>query len=78
MDISLDLKTYFDSFLNDLKRKKDNFNYKLRVKGNTLEIKILKYKDKDRYEYTYSSNLSLSLDDRLDLKNDLLDDILFD
>ena len=78
LPLNVDIRLDFVNFLKNLKKRKDNFKFKVKTTQDKLHIHIQKHIDKDVYDTYFDSDLFLTLDQKADLKEALLDEIIFD
>lgn len=64
-------------FLQGLKRKKNNINFKVFVKGDKLYIFIRLFDGVDYYDFNYESALDLTIENRIQLKDDIINQIVY-
>ena len=76
MNIVVDLYAEINSFLTELKRRKDNFKFKLETEGDRFIVWIKKEQD-DIDEMKISYDASPEMMNVLDIRNDLLN-VLFE
>lgn len=76
MNIVIDLYAEIDSFLTSLKKRKDDFKFKLKTEGDRFIVWIKREKDEVE-EYKISYDASPEMMNVLDIKNDLLN-VLFE
>lgn len=76
MNIVIDLYAEIDSFLTSLKKRKDDFKFKLETEGDRFIVWIKREKDEVE-EYKISYDASPEMMNVLDIKNDLLN-VLFE
>lgn len=76
MSIVIDLYAEINSFLTELKRRKDNFKFKLETEGDRFIVWIKKEQDEvDEVRISYDASPEMM--NVLDIRNDLLN-VLFE
>jgi hypothetical protein len=67
----VDLVRELSCYLESIKRKKDNFKYKVLLEKDKIKVFLKRLENNDSYEFVISYDASPTLINYLDIKDDL-------